>query len=264
MRGILVAVLAFAIGAAHAAPSDNEIAYGMFQDMRFPPGTDESMCDVYSKAVSQITEMRNDRITLAVALEDVGRIDVVEQRVVLSLMTRAAYSNQGRKAWKDPRSAEWSVMRKCTNWLYKTGTKRPRDTPRKSIAPAQTVSVPDTGGPDLSAIEAGVNPRNNPALMTDTLDASMRANMQGAAQRGMDITNVCVGYARDYGMAALNAQIASYRKQGGAGGATEASQTPRFQAYADEVSNAAYDYCARVGVKLGGQVSNDVAYARKW
>lgn len=125
-------------------------------------------------------------------------------------------------------------------------------------------AAPGTGGPDLSAIKGGVNPRNNPALMTDTLDASMRANIQGVAQRGMDITNVCVGYARDYGMAALNAQIANYRKQGGAGGAAEASQTPRFQAYADEVSNAAYDYCARVGVKLGGQVSSDVAYARKW
>ncbi|WP_253566728.1 hypothetical protein ABEG10_21370 [Burkholderia cenocepacia] len=236
----------------------------MFQDMPFPPGTDDSMCDVYSKAASQITEMRNDRITLAVALEDVGRIDVVDQRIVLSMMTRAAYSNQGRKAWKDPRSAEWSVMRKCTNWLYKTGTKRPGDTPRKAVVPVRAVSVPDTGAPDLSGINGGVNPRSNPALMTDTLDASMRANMQGFAQRGMDITNVCVGYARDYGMAALNAQIASYRNQGGAGGAVEASQTPRFQAYANEVSNAAYDYCARVGEKLGGQISRDVIYARKW
>lgn len=125
-------------------------------------------------------------------------------------------------------------------------------------------AAPGTGGPDLSAIKGGVNPRNNPALMTDTLDASMRANMQGFAQRGMDITNVCVGYARDYGMAALNAQIASYRKQGGAGGAAEASQTPQFQAYADEVSNAAYDYCAREATKLGGKVSGDVIYARKW
>ncbi|WP_232458247.1 hypothetical protein [Burkholderia ubonensis] len=263
MRGILVAVLAFAFGVAHAAQSDNEIAYGMFQDMPFPPGTDDNMCAVYSKAASQITEMRNDHITLAVALEDVGRIDVVDQRIVLSMMTRAAYSNQGRKAWKDPRSAEWSVMRKCTNWIYKTGTKRPGDTPRKAVAPPQTVSARDTGGPDLSGIKGGVNPRNNPALMTDTLDASMRANMQGIGQRGMDITNVCVGYARDYGMAALNAQIANYRNHGGAGGAAEASQTPQFQAYADAVSNAAYDYCARVGAKLGGQVSSEVIYTRK-
>lgn len=125
-------------------------------------------------------------------------------------------------------------------------------------------AAPGNTGPDLTAIKGGVNPRSNPTLMTDTLDSSMRANMQGFAQRGMDITNVCVGYARDYGMAALNAQIANYRKQGGAGGAVEASQTPRFQAYANEVSNAAYDYCARVGEKLGGQVSRDVIYARKW
>ncbi|MCG0577092.1 hypothetical protein L6Q82_03970 [Burkholderia cenocepacia] len=125
-------------------------------------------------------------------------------------------------------------------------------------------AAPGTGGPDLSAINGGVNPRNNPALMTNTLDASMRANMQGFAQRGMDVTNVCVGYARDYGMSALNAQIVNYRKQGGAGGAVEATQSPGFQAYADKVSYAAYDYCAREAIKLGGKVSSDVIYARKW
>lgn len=125
-------------------------------------------------------------------------------------------------------------------------------------------AAPGSAGPDLSAIKGGVNPRSNPALMTDTLDASMRANMQGFAQRGMDVTNVCVGYARDYGMSALNAQIANYRKQDGAGGAVEASQSPGFQAYADKVSYAAYDYCAREAIKLGGKVSSDVIYARKW
>jgi hypothetical protein len=42
------------------------------------------------------------------------------------------------------------------------------------------------------------------------------------------------------------------------------SQTPRFQEYADKVSSAAYEYCTRQATSLGGQVSSDVVYARKW
>ncbi|HGO6070902.1 TPA: hypothetical protein ACK3Q6_006269 [Burkholderia cepacia] len=118
MKWVLLLVLVTSV--AHAA-TDNEISYGMFQDMNFPPGTDESMCDVYSQAAGQITEMRNDRITLAAALEDVGRIDVIDERIFLTVMTRAAYSKQGRNVWKDPRSALWSVQSKCNKWLYKAG-----------------------------------------------------------------------------------------------------------------------------------------------
>ncbi|WP_321873222.1 hypothetical protein [Burkholderia ubonensis] len=58
--------------------------------------------------------------------------------------------------------------------------------------------------------------------------------------------------------------IANFRNPGGAGGAEEASQTPQFQAYADKVSETAYEYCARKATKLGGQVSSDVIDGRKW
>ena len=114
-----LSLLASSFAQAKTDAKGNEIAYGMFQDMGFPPGTNRNMCDVYSQAASQITEMRNDRITLSAALEDVGRIDVPDERVFLTMMTRAAYSKQGRKVWKDPRSALWSVQGKCNKWLYK-------------------------------------------------------------------------------------------------------------------------------------------------
>ncbi|MGG2044793.1 hypothetical protein [Burkholderia gladioli] len=107
-------------GTAHAAApkAPGAYAYGNFQNVVMPPGTDKRKCDVYSRAAAQMVEMRNDGITYAVAFEDVNRIDVINEKIFMIMMLGAAYSKDGRTAWRDPRSADWSVMRKCTAWLY--------------------------------------------------------------------------------------------------------------------------------------------------
>lgn len=123
MKKLVVAVVAALALTANAAPQDTPTApgkysYSNFQRMPMPPETNERQCDVYSRAANQMIEMRRDGITYAVAFEDVNRIDVWNEKVVMIAMLGAAYSKEGRTAWRDPRSAEWSVMRKCTAWLY--------------------------------------------------------------------------------------------------------------------------------------------------
>ncbi|WP_244911993.1 hypothetical protein [Burkholderia aenigmatica] len=234
-----LSLLASSFAQANTDAKDNEIAYGMFQDMGFPPGTNRNMCDVYSQAASQITEMRNDRITLSAALEDVGRIDVPDERVFLTVMTRAAYSKQGRKVWKDPRSALWSVQGKCNKWLHGSETTAQNATP--SI------------GPDLSRIPGGVDPRVELGIKQASEGAAnfMRNGLVSVSRNPMgNATGVCAEYAQSYRTWAMTYNLKT---------------NPRtFREYADNVGSAAYSYCGKEAAKIGVKVDSSVAYMSTW